>query len=310
MDGARAEGDRIPAGLWEVLACPQCGGGLERTAEGARCAACGTGFGRRGDQLDLRLARPKRVALEVELGTPLQGDPPLDFAPLPPNPRPEVDLASFAGPCHLPIDLRSWFPRAPRPGARLLDLGCGTEVHRGVALHAGWEYVGLDVAAPEATLLGDAHALPFDDESFDAALSIAVFEHLRVPQVAFRETFRVLRRGAPFFGTVAFLEPFHSDSHYHHSHLGVLAGLSGAGFAVERVAPTTRFWSGLDALANMGLFPGSPRWLARALVAPVRWLHRLWWLAGRRVDANATEANRLLKTSGAVLFLARRPSAP
>jgi hypothetical protein len=57
----------------------------------------------------------------------------------------------------------------------------------------------------------------------------------------------------------------------------------------------------------MGLFPGSPRWLARALVAPTRLAHRLWWWAGRRVDPKATEGNRMLKNSGAVLFVASRP---
>ena len=299
---------RLPPRLHDLLACPQCGGSLEVSAGGAHCGACGTAFGSgEPGQLDLRLRRPRPYSLEPVLGTPLQPEPPVEFAPLAPHPRPEVDLAALRGPCHLPRDLRSWVPAAPRPGARLLDLGCGTQVHREVCELAGFDYVGLDYAAPEAMLRGDAHALPFRDAAFDALLSIAVFEHLRFPLVAWAEAFRVLAPGGIFLGTVAFQEPFHSDSLYHHSHLGVLAGLRFAGFAVARVAPSEPFWSALDALANMGLFPGGPRWLARALVAPVRLAHRLWWWAARRVDPKATEANRMLKNSGAVLFVASRP---
>ena len=299
---------RLAPHLWDLLACPHCGGPLERTATGALCRGCGTGFGTGGPgQLDLRLQRPRPYPIEPVLGTPLQPDPPLEFRPLAANPRPAVDLTALRGPCHLPRDLRSWLPGAGRRGARLLDLGCGTQVHREVCELAGFDYVGLDYAAPEAMLQGDAHALPFHDASFDCILSIAVFEHLRFPLVAMAEAFRALAPGGTFLGTVAFLEPFHSDSLYHHSHLGVLNALRFAGFEVSRVAPSEPFWSALDALAHMGLFPGSPRWLARALVAPTRLAHRLWWWAGRRVDPKATEGNRMLKNSGAVLFVASRP---
>lgn len=300
----------LPETVWAILACPGCGGDLERTPAGARCAACNIDYGAASTgQLDLRLRRPKPFHLEGILESPLFPEGGMEFRPLPPRPAPEVDLSRFQGPCHLPIDLRSYFPRAPREGqakSLALDLGCGTQVHKAVCEYAGFEYVGLDYAAPEAMLLGDGQALPFRDETFDFILSIAVLEHIRYPLMMMKEAHRVLRPGGTFLGTVAFQEPFHSNSFYHHSHLGTLNALRFAGFEVHRVAPTEPFWSALDALANMGLFPGSPRWLARILVGPLRLLHRLWWRAGRVVDPNATEENRMLKNSGAVIFWASK----
>ncbi|MGH2403025.1 MAG: class I SAM-dependent methyltransferase [bacterium] len=96
--------------------------------------------------------------------------------------------------------------------ALALDLGCGETFHRPACEHAGYTYVGLDHASDQATVLGDAHALPFKDNSVDFILSLAVFEHIRYPFVAIPETHRVLRPGRPFIGTVAFLEPYHGAS--------------------------------------------------------------------------------------------------
>ncbi|HXO42479.1 MAG TPA: class I SAM-dependent methyltransferase [Thermoanaerobaculia bacterium] len=309
---------RLSDRVWSVLACPHCGAPLARTAAGARCDRCGIELGPApSGQLDLRLRHPQRRQLELTLPAP---GAPLDTAwldpgPLHPNPAPEIDVSRVAGPCHLPRDLRSWFPRAMTSGVGeggtgadrelALDLGCGAQVHQEVCELAGFEYVGLDYSTPEAMLLGDAQALPFRDGAFGFVLTIAVLEHVPFPLLMMREAHRVLRPGGRLLGTVAFLEPFHQDSLHHHTHLGALHALRFAGFRVDAIAPSGG-WSGLVAQAHMGLFPHSPRWLARLLVGPLLALHRLWWRVGRLADPGATESRRLLKNSGAILFLATR----
>jgi SAM-dependent methyltransferase len=307
---------RLSDRVFGVLACPHCGAALARTAAGARCDGCGTGFGHApSGQLDLRPRRPLQRRLDLTLSPPAAPVPPgmpgtpldaagVDWGRLRPNPAPEIDVSRVAGPCHLPRDLRTYFPRAA--GSELaLDLGCGAQVHREVCELAGYEYVGLDYSTPEAMLLGDAQALPFRDGAFGFVLTIAVLEHVPFPLLMMREAHRVLRPGGRLLGTVAFLEPFHQDSLHHHTHLGALHALRFAGFRVEHVAPSGG-WPGLVAQAQMGLFPHAPRWLASLLVAPLLALHRLWWSVGRLADPAATETRRQLKNSGAILFLATR----
>jgi SAM-dependent methyltransferase len=290
-----------------MLVCPHCGGALLPEAAGARCGACGRSFApARTGQLDLRLQHAERRQIEVSLGAPLD-ESGVVWDRLPPRRSPAVDVSRVEGPCHLPRDLRSYFPRAA-PGDLALDLGCGAQVHKEVCELAGFEYVGLDYSTPEAMLLGDAQSLPLGDATFAFVLSIAVLEHVPFPLLMVREAHRVLQPGGLFLGTVAFLEPFHQNSFHHHTHLGTLNALRFAGFEVEHIAPSGG-WTGLEAQAHMGLFPNTPRWLGKLLVAPLLLLHRLWWRAGRLVDPAATETRRQLKNSGAILFLARKPRA-
>jgi SAM-dependent methyltransferase len=311
----------LPPQVWNLLACPHCGGALARGAAAAmevRCVSCGTDFAAApSGQMDLRLRHPQRRAIDVLLAPPVDA---LDtrgvqLGRLPRQSPPPVDVTRVVGPCHLPNDLRTWFPRAAQPdgaaaeggGERepCLDLGCGAQVHKEVCELAGFEYVGLDYSTPEAMILGDAQALPFRDGAFAFVLTVAVLEHVPFPLLMMREAFRVLRPGGKLVGTVAFLEPFHQNSFHHHTHLGTLNALRTAGFRVQHIAPSGG-WPGLVAQAHMGLFPNTPRWLARLLVAPLLALHKLWWMAGRLADPSADETRRLLKNSGAILFLASK----
>lgn len=99
-------------------------------------------------------------------------------------------------------------------GGRVLDVGCGTG-GAARALAASFaeveRVVGLDIsetmvaearartpkseasAAPVEFVHGDAHELPFPDESFDAAYSLRVFDIIGDPRRALSEMARVLR---------------------------------------------------------------------------------------------------------------------
>src|SRR4030095_4083558 len=58
-------------------------------------------------------------------------------------------------------------------------------------------------------VVGDAHALPFRDSSFDWVFAFNVFEHLRDPARVAEEILRVLKPGGAFASHTAFLQPLH-----------------------------------------------------------------------------------------------------
>lgn len=104
---------------------------------------------------------------------------------------------------------------APAPGDRVLDIGCGNgtllvDIARRV--DGGGEVTGLD---PSRDMLDAARArgegldnlrfvegratdLPFEDESFDKAVSLQVFEYVEDVETALSEVARVLRTGGRF----------------------------------------------------------------------------------------------------------------
>ena len=155
-------------------------------------------------------------------------------------------------------------------------------------------------------LLGDAHALPFPDRSFDFLISIAVLEHIRYPAVMLAEAYRVLRPGAPLIGTVSFQEPFHEISYHHHSHVAVWSGLRHAGFEVLHIAPG---WDGLTAHAQMALLPGFPRFAIQLATAPLRLLHRITWGFLSTFRPGWDKLRRRQIAAGAFVFIGRRISS-
>lgn len=103
---------------------------------------------------------------------------------------------------------RAWphvtaFLREAPAGARVLDLMAGNGRHAKVAQASGLDVVALDwasslVAKSPGAVVGDAVQLPFNDESFDAAIYVAGLHGLPTAAArtaSLRELRRVLRPG-------------------------------------------------------------------------------------------------------------------
>ena len=76
---------------------------------------------------------------------------------------------------------------------------------------------------PSVDVIGDGTTIPFKDDSFDAVISLAVFEHVRDPFFTAREVTRVLKPGGQVYLQVPFL--FHEHGYPNHFYNMTQAGM-------------------------------------------------------------------------------------
>ena len=92
---------------------------------------------------------------------------------------------------------------AENPKAKLLNIGSRT---------GRPEFVNLDIEDHgNASIIGDAAAMPIEDNTFDFIENVAVVEHVRDPQAVARECYRVLKPGGKVFVSCPFFQVFHPD---------------------------------------------------------------------------------------------------
>jgi len=95
--------------------------------------------------------------------------------------------------------------RPAKPGARVLDVGCGVGQVVARLTEAGYEAHGVDVSEPniararkfsDRCQLYDGKRLPFPDKHFACAGALNVLEHVDEPEAFLRELVRVAAVGA------------------------------------------------------------------------------------------------------------------
>ena len=187
---------RVPTlTLPDFVACPGCHAALDEHSDEVVCTGCG-GVYRREQGVPLLFANaPGEDVARVQS--------------LYDHVAHEYD-AVFAG--HVVrhyVDKRlGLVRRLLRPGGRALDVGCGTGVLGAQIAAFGYQVFGVDLSpgmvtkAVERGLAGAfaafSTALPFADDTFDLALTVATLHHLETPlrvALTIAEMGRVVRPG-------------------------------------------------------------------------------------------------------------------
>lgn len=101
---------------------------------------------------------------------------------------------------------------------RILDVGGGAGFQKSLApykeIFKDSEYVNLDVnPALMPKLVGDAHDIPAESNSFNAGVCISVLEHCHSPHIVVNEIYRILKIGGKALFYVPFLAPYHGSGY-------------------------------------------------------------------------------------------------
>lgn len=174
------------------LRCPACGhdhldqARLNAVPRTIRCPACDTSFNQSGGAINM-ISTP--LAIEANIAA---------TANVSSNPYTPAALALIE--------------RVTGQGGVVLDCGAGSRPVRmpGVINVEIVDYPSTDVLAIGETL-------PFANASFDAALSLAVLEHVRDPFRCAQELLRVVKPGGELLIDVPFLQPVHGFPHHYYN---------------------------------------------------------------------------------------------
>jgi 2-polyprenyl-3-methyl-5-hydroxy-6-metoxy-1,4-benzoquinol methylase len=187
----------------------------------------------------------------------------------------------------------------PRPGMRLLDVGCGTGHQLRNLNDAGFAVTGVDGSEdmlaharelnPGAELRqANVDALPFPDASFDVVICLEVLRYLPDPQPCLSEIRRVLRPGGKALVTATPL--FNLNGYAIVNRLALVVQQDSftrlKQFFVTPGRLTTRFNdAGFSRVAIHGVYVGPINWIERLVPTKLPAFLRRW----QRIDERLSD---------------------
>ena len=199
-------GQKLNPRLKDILACPVCRGALRIKRGAVLCQSCGAGFA-------------------VKEGVPV-------FLP---------ERIVLAEPDHISNSIGADFEAVLKEGEHfVLHIGAG-----GTATRYPNCIEFEHKIFRHTDVVGDAHHLPFRDDTFDRVFAFNVFEHLTDPKKAAEEIHRVLRPGGAVAIHTAFLQTLHEEPrhYYNATEYGVREWF--AGFEIEDCRVSGNFAPGV-----------------------------------------------------------------
>jgi SAM-dependent methyltransferase len=170
------------------LCCPNCHNtDFDRTStERLACLRCGTTFSQTSQAFNF-------ISDELRIESAISPTENISSNPYPPHALQVISDAVSGG---------GW----------VLDCGAGSRPARTPNV------INLEIADyPSTDVLAVGEGLPFQDNTFDAILSLAVLEHVRDPFRCAHELIRVLKPGGRVLADVPFLQPVHGYPHHYYN---------------------------------------------------------------------------------------------
>lgn len=146
------------------------------------------------------------------------------------------------------------------------------------------KYVTLDIdSAHKADINGSVEDIPIDSEIFDSVISTQVLEHVKNPQKAIEEFYRVLKHKGHCLITIPQLNELHEEpnDYFRFTKFGIEELLHKAGFKIILTEKRGGFWAlngQIQARYIIDLFKlNKHRWI-RKFLEPILWLNGKFYL--------------------------------
>jgi uncharacterized protein YbaR (Trm112 family)/SAM-dependent methyltransferase len=192
--------------LIEWLACPVCKAAVIHENSRLVCSQCGRRYEITPSGVPVMLSDQSQKMIEQSLAEGIFQPPPQPTASVtwrvlrksfaPPSPSLNTSLGRIR---------QIMEENLPRD-ATVLCLGGIRETDHWFV--EKYRTIILDIMC-SYTVAGDAHQLPFLDNSFDGVVLQAVLEHVSSPSLVVQETHRVLKKGGIIYVSVPFMQAYH-----------------------------------------------------------------------------------------------------